>query len=595
MLEKSIYELFKNVCEKNKNKVAYRYKDGTDWKPVTWGEHQETCKNISKSLMALGIGKDDKVNVLSWTRLEWIQLDMATVSIGAVIVGIYHSNLPDDCAYIINHSDAVVLVVENQDQLDKIIKVKKNLPHLKHIVIIDGKPSGAEGVMTWKEFLSKGKNVKDDEFLARTKKIQPKDVASLVYTSGTTGVPKGAMITHENLIFTSWSAHESVLLEPHFETLLFMPLPHVFARIIVYVCIRAAITVNIVESIEGAVVVKSIKEVRPHFFVTSPRTFERAYTRITSTPQDAGGIKYKIFKWALKVGYAVSRFQQQKKPVKGLLAFKHKLANKLVFSKVQAVFGGNIVYTVSGAAPLSKALAEFFHACGILILEGLGMTENTSFTNVNRIDNYKFGTVGPLGPEIEQKIASDGEVLFRGKNVMLGYYKDPEETAETIDKDGWLYTGDIGMIDDDGFLRITDRKKEIIVTSGGKNVAPQRVENIMLTSRYIGQIVAYGDKKKYLTGVVTLDPDQISEWATKQGIPFSSIEELSKNPKVAELIDNEIQEKNKSLSSFETLKKVIIAPNEFSVESGEQTSTFKVKRRVVIDKFKSQLDALYED
>ena len=595
MLEKSIYELFKNVCEKNKEKAAYRYKDGTDWKPVTWGEHQETCKNISKSLMALGVGKDDKVNILSWTRLEWIQLDMATVSIGAVIVGIYHSNLPDDCAYIINHSDAVVLVVENQDQLDKIIKVRKNLPHLKHIVIIDGKPSGAEGVMTWKEFLSKGKNVKDDEFLARTKEIQPKDVASLVYTSGTTGVPKGTMITHENLIFTSWSAHESVLLEPHFETLLFMPLPHVFARIIVYVCIRAAITVNIVESLEGAVVVKSIKEVRPHFFVTSPRTYERAYTRITSTPQDAGGIKYKIFKWALKVGYAVSRLQQQKKPVKGLLAFKHKLANKLVFSKVQAVFGGNIVYTVSGAAPLSKALAEFFHACGILILEGLGMTENTSFTNVNRIDNYKFGTVGPLGPEIEQKIAPDGEVLFRGKNVMSGYYKDPEETAETIDKDGWLHTGDIGMIDDNGFLRITDRKKEIIVTSGGKNVAPQRVENIMLTSRYIGQVVAYGDKKKYLTGVVTLDPDQISEWATKQSIQFSSVEELSKDPKVVELINNEVQEKNKSLSSFETLKKVIIAPNEFSIESGEQTSTFKVKRRVVIDKYKSQLDALYED
>ncbi len=595
MLEKSIYELFKKVCETNKDKVAYRYKEGTEWKPVTWGEHQETCKNISKSLMALGVGKDDKVNVLSWTRLEWIQLDIATVSIGAVIVGIYHSNLPDDCAYIINHSDAVILVVENQDQLDKIIKVRKNLPHLKHIVIIDGEPSGAEGVMTWKEFLSKGKNVKDDEFLARTKEIQPKDVASLVYTSGTTGVPKGAMITHENLVFTSWSALESVLLEPHFETLLFMPLPHVFARIIVYVCIRAAITVNIVESIEAAVVVKSIKEVRPHFFVTSPRTYERAYTRITSTPQDAGGIKYKIFKWALKVGYAVSRLQQQKKPVKGLLVFKHKLANKLVFSKVQAVFGGNVVYTISGAAPLSKTLAEFFHAFGILILEGLGMTENTSFTNVNRIDNYKFGTVGPLGPEIEQKIAPDGEVLFRGKNVMLGYYKDPEETAETIDKNGWLHTGDIGQIDDDGFLRITDRKKEIIVTSGGKNVAPQRVESTMLTSRYIGQVVTYGDKKKYLTGVVTLDPDQISEWATKQGIEFSSVEELSKNPKVVELINNEVQEKNESLASFETLKKVIIAPDEFSVESGEQTSTFKVKRKVVLDKYKSKLDALYED
>ncbi len=593
MLEKSIYELFKNVCEKNKDKVAYRYKDGTDWKPVTWGEHREACKKISKSLMALGIEKDDKVNILSWTRLEWIQLDMATVSIGAVTVGIYHSSLPEDCAFLINHSDAVILIVENQDQLDKITKVRKNLPQLKHIVIIDGEPSGAEGVMTWQEFMLKGVNVTDDEFFARTKEIQPGDVASLIYTSGTTGIPKGSMITHENVVFTSWSALESILVEPHFETLLFLPLPHVFARIIVYVCIRAAVTVNIGESLDKTA--DNLKEVRPHFFATSPRAYEKTYVKITSNAQDAGGIKYKIFKWALKVGYAVSRLQQQKKPVTGLLAFKHKLANKLVFSKVQAALGGNIVYTISGAAPLNKALAEFFHACGILILEGLGMTENTSVTNVNRYDNYKFGSVGQPCPEIEQKITPDGEVLFRGKNTMLGYYKNPEETEETIDKDGWLYTGDIGVIDDDGFLRITDRKKEIIVTSGGKNVAPQRVENIMLTSRYIGQVVAYGDRKKYLTGVVTINQDQVGEWATKQDISFGNWEELSKHPKVVELIDNEVQEKNKSLSSFETLKRVIIAPNEFSVESGEQTSSLKVKRQVVIDKYRMQLDALYKD
>ncbi|MCK4787849.1 MAG: long-chain fatty acid--CoA ligase, partial [Desulfobacteraceae bacterium] len=439
----------------------------------------------------------------------------------------------------------------------------------------------------------KGVNVTDDEFFARTKEIQPGDVASLIYTSGTTGIPKGSMITHENVVFTSWSALQSILVEPHFETLLFLPLPHVFARIIVYVCIRAAVTVNIGESIEKTA--DNLKEVRPHFFATSPRAYEKTYIKITSNAQDAGGIKYKIFKWALKVGYAVSRLQQQKKPVTGLLAFKHKLANKLVFSKVQAALGGNIVYTISGAAPLNKALAEFFHACGILILEGLGMTENTSVTNVNRYDNYKFGSVGQPCPEIEQKITPDGEVLFRGKNNMLGYYKNPEETEETIDKDGWLYTGDIGVIDDDGFLRITDRKKEIIVTSGGKNVAPQRVENIMLTSRYIGQVVAYGDRKKYLTGVVTINQDQVGEWATKQDIPFGNWEELSKHPKVVELIDNEVQEKNKSLSSFETLKRVIIAPNEFSVESGEQTSSLKIKRKIVIDKYRTQLDALYKD
>jgi long-chain acyl-CoA synthetase len=593
MLEKTIYELFKNVCEKNPDKVAYRFKAGGEWRSVTWRENQETCKKISKSLMALGVKKHDKVNILCSPKMEWIQVDIATVSIGAAIVGIYASNLADDCAFIINHSDAVVLFVENQIQLDKISEVRNNLPDLKHIVIIEGEPSGVEGVITWQEFLSKGTSIADEEFLARASEIESRDVASLVYTSGTTGTPKGAMLTHENLVFTSWSALQSLTIEPHFETFLYLPLSHVFARIIVYVCLQAALTVNIGEGRDK--IVDNMKEVKPHFFAMAPRLYERAYILITSRTQDKGGIKYKLFKWALDVGYAASRLQQQKKPVTGSLAFKHRLANKLVFSKIQALFGDNLVFAVSGAAPLNKAIAEFFHACGILILEGIGMTENTSFTNVNRFDNNKFGTVGPPGPEIEQKIAPDGEVLFRGKNVMLGYYKDPEETAEAIDKDGWLHTGDIGEIDEDGFLRITDRKKDILVTSGGKNVAPQRIEKIMRTSRYIDQAVVYGDRMKYLTGVIALDQEQVGEWATKHGITFSNWEELYKQPKVVELINNEVQEKNKSLASFETLKKIIIAPNEFSVDSGEMTASLKVKRKVVTENYRAQLDTLYED
>ena len=593
MLEKSIYALFKNVCEKNPDKVAYRYKADGEWKPVTWKENQETCRNISKSLMALGIEKDDKVNIICSPRLEWIQIDISTVSIGAVIVGIYSSNLADDCAYIINHSDAVVLFVENQKQLDKIAVIRDDLPNLKHIVMIEGTPSAVEGVITWQEFMAKGVNIADEEFLARASELQPGDVASLVYTSGTTGIPKGAMLTHENLVFTSWSALESLTVEPHYQNFLYLPLSHVFARIIVYVCLRAGMTVNIGESREK--IVENLQEVKPDFFATAPRLYEKAYIGITSKAMDAGGVKHKMFRWALGVGYAVSKKQQKNEPVSGSLAIKHKLANKLVFSKIQTLLGGNLSFVVSGAAPLNKAIAEFFHACGVLVLEGIGMTENTSFTNVNRFDNNKFGTVGPPGPEIEQKVAPDGEVLFRGKNVMLGYYKNPEETAETIDRDGWLHTGDIGEIDEDGFLRITDRKKAIIVTSGGKNVAPQRIEKIMRTSRYIDQAVVYGDKKKYLTGVVALDPVQIEEWATKHGIQFSDPVELNKHPRVVGLIDNEVEEKNKSLSSFETLKKIIIAPNEFSVDSGEMTASLKVKRKVVTDSYRAQLDALYED
>ncbi len=593
MLEKSIYELFKNVCERHPDKVAYRYKAGDDWKPVTWKEYQETCKNISKSLMVLGVKKDDKVNILCSPRLEWIQVDMAAVSIGAVIVGIYFSNLADDCAYIINHSDAVVLFVDNQKQLDKIKEVRDNLPNLNHIVMIDGTPSGVEGVMTWQEFIGKGANIADEEFLARTSELQLGDVASIVYTSGTTGIPKGAMLTHENLIFTSWSVLESLTIEPHFESFLYLPLSHVFAKIIVYVCLRAGLTINIGESREK--IVENLQDTKPHFFATAPRLYERAYIGIMAKSLDAGGIKSKIFKWALGVGYEVSKLQQQKKPVTGMVAYKYRLANKLVFSKIQALFGGRLVFAVSGAAPLNKAIAEFFHALGVLILEGIGMTENTSFSNINRFDNNKFGTVGPPGPEIEQKIAPDGEVLFRGKNVMLGYYKEPEETAETIDKDGWLHTGDIGEIDEEGFLRITDRKKDILVTSGGKNVAPQRIEKIMRTSRYIDQVVVYGDRKKYLTAVVALEQEQVKEWATKHGLAFASWEELPRHPKVVELINNEVQDKNKFLSSFETLKKIIIAPNEFSVDSGEMTASLKVKRQVVTENYKTLLDSLYED
>lgn len=594
MSENSIYELFTTVCETNPDKVAYRYKSGGSWQLVTWQQQQEACKKISKSLMALGVGKDHKVNILSQTRLEWVQVDFATASICAVIVGIYASNLPEDCAYIINHSDAVLLFVENQEQLDKIIAVQNNLPKLKHIVLIDGNPpADADEVMGWDDFLAKGKKVSDEEFLARTKEVQSNDLASIVYTSGTTGVPKGVKLTHENLLFTSWSAVESLALQPDYETLLFLPLAHVFARIIVYFSLRGGVTINFAESIEK--VGDNLKETQPHFFASVPRIFEKVYDKITSGAQDAGGLKLKIFNWALGIGRKVSHLKQQKEPVGVFLNFKNKLAIKLVFSKIQAGLGGRIEWTISGSAPLNQDIAEFFHACGILILEGIGMTENTSFTNVNRADNNKFGTCGQPGPGIEQKIAEDGEVLFRGKNVMKGYYKNSEATAATVDKDGWLYTGDIGEIDDEGFLKITDRKKDLIITAGGKNIAPTRVERIMRTSRYLSQVMAFGDRKKYLTAVVTLDREQVEGWAVRSGIENDNWEALCKNPKVQKLIDDEVQDKNKQLASFETIKKVCITPTEFSIEGGELTASMKVKRKVVVEKYRKQLEALYEE
>lgn len=594
MSERSIYTLFASVCDKNPEKVAYRYKAENAWHDITWQANKTICQDISKGLMALGVNKDDKVNILSNTRPEWLQIDMATVSIGAVVVGIYASNLPEDCAYIINHSDAVILFAENQDQLDKIMQVQKELPKLKYIVLLEGNPpADANEVLRWEDFLAKGKKISDDEFVARTQEVEPGDLASIVYTSGTTGVPKGAMLTHDNLLFTSWSASESLAVQPHFETLLFLPLAHVFARIIVYLCLREGLTINFAESIEK--VGENLKETRPHFFASVPRIFEKVYDKITSGAQDAGGLKLKIFNWSLAAGMEVSKRLQKKQSVGGLLAVKNAIANKLVFSKIQAALGGRVQWTISGAAPLNITIAEFFHACGVTILEGIGMTENTSFTNVNRYDNNKFGTVGQPGPGVEQRIAGDGEVLYRGRNVMKGYYKNPEATAATIDSEGWLYTGDIGEIDSEGFLKITDRKKDLIITAGGKNIAPQRVEKTMRTSRYVSQVLVFGDKKKFLTAVFTLDKDQVAAWAVKHGIDYNSWQELCQSPQVRDLMQSEVQEKNKELASFETIKKIYIAPADFSIEGGELTASLKVKRKVVTEKYRDELEALYTE
>ncbi|MDQ7064276.1 MAG: long-chain fatty acid--CoA ligase [candidate division KSB1 bacterium] len=592
MNEQSVYHLFRDVCEKNSDKIAFRYKKDDRWIEVTWREHQETCKSISKSLMALGVQKGDKVNILSQTRLEWIQCDFGIIGAGATTVGIYPTLLPDEAAYIINHSDGVLIFVENDEQLQKVLTERDKLKQLKHIVIFDGSGKADNGVMSWQEFLQKGSAISDEEFEERANNIQRDDLAAIVYTSGTTGVPKGAMLTHGNFVFTSWSAAESLYLKPEFETLLFLPLAHVFARLIVHFCMRNALTINIAESIEK--VADNLKETRPHFFASVPRIYEKVYEKITQGVEDAGGLKARLFNWALGVGYQVSELKQKKQSIPGGLVFKYKLATRLVFGKIQAALGGRIVWTVSGAAPLNVDVAKFFHACGILILEGIGMTENTSFTNVNRYDNYKFGTVGPPGPEIEQKIAPDGEILFRGKNVMKGYYKNPEATKETIDKDGWLYTGDVGEIDEDGFLRITDRKKDLIITAGGKNIAPQHVEKIIASSRYISQCMAYGDRKKYLVALITLDQEQVEAWATEQGVQYNSWEELAQHPKVRELIAREIEEQNKHLASFETIKKFFIVSRDFSIEGGELTPTLKVKRKLVTERFRKELEALYE-
>jgi len=588
---KSLYELFQDVVSSNADRPAFQTKQGGEWIGIDWAETRNRVNRISKGLIALGAKKGDRVCILSGTRLEWVLCDYGIVCAGAVTVGIYPSNLPADCAYIVNHCDAELIFVENNEQLAKILEVRADLANLRQIVIYDGRTDSANDVISWEDFLAKSDEVDDEHRELRGKEIQPDDLASLVYTSGTTGVPKGAMITHKNLIFTSWTAGQSLYIEPHFRTLLFLPLAHVFARLIVYCCLANGNLTAFAEDV--TTVGDNLKEIQPHFIASVPRVYEKVYDKVLSGAEAAGGIKLKLFNFSIDTGTQVSRLQQAKKSIPGLLNLKRAVADKLVLHKIRDALGGRLVWAVSGAAPLNPMIAEFFHACGVTIIEGIGMTENTSFTNVNRLDNNKFGTVGQVGPGVEQRIAEDGEVLFRGDNVMKGYFKDPEGTAETIDSDGWLYTGDIGEIDDEGFLKITDRKKDLIVTAGGKNVAPQRIERIMRTSHYIAQVVAYGDKRKYISALITLEPDNIQKWAADNGLGGKSVAELASMPEVARLIESEIEQRNRQLASFETIKRFHVLPRDFSIEDGEMTPTLKIKRKVVVQKFQKELESLY--
>lgn len=591
MSHQSIDQLFRDVTERYADRVAYRYKRDGEWIDVGWPETRDLVFRVARAMMALGVQKGDRVGILGQTRLEWVLCDFGCQCRGSVTVGVYPSNLAPDAAYVLEHSGSVLVFVENLEQLDKVVAERAKLPQLQHIVIWDGDSEPDRGVLSWEEFLGRADEVSTEQLEGAARSLEPDDLASLVYTSGTTGVPKGAMISHGNLVFTSDSAGQMIALEAHYATLLFLPLAHIFARLIVYVCMRVGVTVAFAEDLTK--VAENIKEIRPHFLPSVPRIYEKVYDKIISGAETAGGIKLKLFNWAVKTGFEVAGRKEQGQSVPFFLGLQHGLADRLVFSKIKAALGGRLVFAVSGGAPLNQSIAEFFNACGVLILEGLGMTENTSFTNLNTLEHNRFGTVGRTGPGIEMKLADDGEVLFRGKNVMQGYFRSPEATAETIDADGWLLTGDIGEIED-GFLRITDRKKDLIITAGGKNVAPQRIERILRESRFIAHAMAHGDRRKFLTAVITLDPDHIREWAAGKGLGDTPPEKLADNPEVRSLIEREVESQNGQLASFESIKAFHIAPVDFTVEGGELTPTMKVRRKIVFEKYGQALEQLYE-
>jgi len=588
---KNFHEMLEETVDRRGDNTAYKwFKEAGQTDSVTWTEYYNQVKQVAKSLIALGVRKDDKVNILSYSSYRWVLSDMAMMCIGAVTIGIYQSLLPDDCKYIINHSDAVLIFAEDDIQLQKIFEIRKEIPEIRKVVLFNGTCPEDDWVLSFEEFLGLGKDVPDKDFEKRVEAVTPQDAAAIVYTSGTTGVPKGAVLTHDNITFTAQSVGQSVQYYDDDHVFLFLPLAHVFARTCVNTSILSGSTLTFNRSMDT--LVDDLKAAQPHWFPSVPRIYEKVYSKVISGAEAKGGLALKIFSWACEVGKQVSDCKLNNEPIPFLTDLKYKLATKLVFSKIQAALGGRVRWCISGAAPINPDIARFFHGAGILILEGLGMTENTSFTNLNRFDNYRFGWVGPAGPGIEQKIAEDGEIMFRGRNVMKEYYKMPEETAETITEDGWQYTGDLGEIDSENFLKVTGRKKDLIITAGGKNIAPSAIEGIIATSKYIAQICLIGDRRKYLTALITLDPDNIAEYARKNGISFSVVDDLIGNEKIVALIEEEVAEKSKTLASFETIKKVTTIP-EFTIENGLLTPTFKIKKNVAMDRYQDKIDAMY--
>jgi long-chain acyl-CoA synthetase len=588
----NIHEALRATVERWPDREAYRpiRSDGTT-ESVSWSECYQQVRQVARSLIALGVGPGDKVAIVSYTSYRWMLVDLAAATVGACTVGIYQTLLANDCRYILDHSDSVVAFVQNEEQLAKLRTIRERIPKLRKAVLLAG-ATNDDWVLSFDRFLALGQAVAEDELDRRTAQVSKDDAAAVVYTSGTTGVPKGAILTHDNLTFTAQSICQVTEHRDGDVQLLFLPLAHVFARACAYYAVMIGATTVVARGLER--LADDFKIACPTWFAAAPAVYEKVQSRIVGRVEAKGGLALRIFRWARSVGERVSDRKLAKQEVPLPLRLAYAVAHRLVFSKIHAALGGRVRWCISGAAPLNPQVGSFFHAAGVLILEGIGMTENTSFSHVNRVDDYRFGWVGRPGPGVEHKIAEDGELWIRGRNVMKGYYKMPAETAETLTADGWLLTGDLGEIDAQGFLRITGRKKDLIITSGGKNVAPAPIETLLAESKYISRACVVGDRRKYLTALVTLDPDNIKDYAARNEIPFAGLADLQADERIVRLIEAEVAERNKKLASFETIKKVAIV-DEFTVENGLLTPTLKVRRTQAIQHHQAKVEAMYQE
>ncbi|NIO16873.1 MAG: AMP-binding protein [Deltaproteobacteria bacterium] len=595
----TLSRMFLDRLESRKNEVKFRYKRDNSWVDMTCAQAGKIIRLLSAGLYSLGLEKGDKVSILSYTRVEWTLADAACIVGGFVTVPIYHSLLPDTVEYILGDCKAKAIFVEDAKQMMKVNAIRESVPDLKWIVSmtpIEADLMKPSDVISFNELQKMGEEAqnRDPDFIDRVAgEIKPEDDLTVIYTSGTTGPPKGVVTTQENFWFMVNCSIRATEIREGEIMLHFLPFAHTLGRIEQFISFDANLVSAYAESMEA--VGDNMAEVKPHIMVSVPRLYEKFYDRVMEMVEKGSPLKKKIFRFALETGIEVSRLRQQKKSIPFLLGVRFAVAKKLVFDKIKERIGGRLRFFISGGAPLAKEIAEFFHAMDVLILEGYGLTECSTVASVNRLDNFKFGTVGLPLPDVQIKIVEDGEILIGGKNIFKEYLNDPGGTRNAKTEDGWLKTGDIGEIDEDGFLTITDRKKDILVTASGKNIPPANIENLLKMDNFVSQSFIYGDRKKFLVALMTLNREEIEAWAREQGIQYDSYEDLATGREVNDLIQKSVDKVNAKLASFETVKRFLILPDDFSQETGELTPTLKVKRKVVVEKYGRLLDSLYED
>ncbi len=591
-----LYKYLTETLANQTTKPLMKHKVEGKYTPISYEEFKEHTDSLAYGLASLGVKAEDRVAIISENRPEWVYSDMAILSLGAIDVPLYPSLTAESVEFIMNNSESKGIIVSNKFQLNKFIKIKDKCKTIEFIIILNEKDFNPDlkNLFTFKQVQELGKKYRKenpDLLKDSIEKVKPTDICTIIYTSGTTGEPKGVVLTHNNILSNVRAALQCFPITKDDVFLSFLPLCHIFERMAgYYTAFSSGGTICYAESIET--VAQNLIEIKPTIMTTVPRLFERIHSKIIKNVESQPEKKQKIFNWAIEIGKQYAKAKKQKK-VSLALAAKHKIADKLVFGKLRERTGGRLRFFISGGAALSKDLGEFFEAVGILIIEGYGLTESSPVIAANRVDDYKFGTVGKPFPGVEVKIAPDGEILAKGPNIMQGYYKNPKETEATI-KDGWLYTGDIGEFDSEGFLKITDRKKHLFKTSAGKYIAPTPIENLFLASKYIDQFVLIGDRRMFLTALIVPDFEALKEYADANNIKYTNEIDLTKDERIYKLLDVELNQMQRTLANYERVRKFALLDRPFTIETGEITPSMKIRRKYIEERYGELIEKMYE-